>query len=180
MIKAVVISVIAVALLLIALAYMSVGGPVKPDLEELPVAWPPASELPTRWCSSGTRSSSVEAAIVSCEGECYILLRYWIFSPKDVEIRRKIPVEVRSDGEVVFRRDVSFYKGPKSLYISTPVMLVRVPEGAVVSVANNSVEIPRCSGHRPSPPQVIYTEKTSKGWMEPSEGLKCVRLMGSV
>ncbi len=172
--------VVVAALLLIALAYSSVSGPKKAEVRELPIAWPPAEELLTRWCSSGSRSASVETALISCEDGCYALLRYWAFFPADVEIRKEIPVEIREGNEVILERNVTFYKRLMDMYVHTPVLLLRMPEGAVVTVANESVEIPGCSEYRLAPPQVIYTKGIFTGWKQPVEGLKYVRLMNGV
>ncbi|MDK2384148.1 MAG: hypothetical protein QI199_04990 [Candidatus Korarchaeota archaeon] len=172
--------VIVAALQLIALAYSSVSGPRKADVEELPIAWPPAEELLTRWCSSGSRSASVETAMISCEGECYALLRYWVFFPADVEIRREIPVKIMEGDEVILEKDVTFYKRVMDMYIHTPVLLLRMPEGTAVKVANESVEIPGCSKHRLVPPQVIYTKGIFTSWKQPVQGLKYIRLMDGV
>ncbi len=172
--------VVIAALLLIALTYSSVGGPEKADVEELPVAWPPAEELLTRWCSSGSRSASVEAALISCDGECYALLRYWVFFPADVEIKKEIPVKITEGSEVILEKNVTFFKRLMDMYVHTPVLLLRVPEGAAVTVANESVEIPGCSEHRLAPPQVIYTKGIFASWKQPVEGLKYVQLMDGV
>ncbi len=180
MIRTVAILVVVAALLLIALIYLPTGESGKADVKELPIAWPPAGELLTRWCSSGSRSASVEAALISCEGDCYTLVRYWVFFPADVEIRKDIPVRVSEGGEVILERNVTFYKRLMDMYIHTPVLLLKLPEGAVVTIANESVEIPSCSEHRLVPPQVIYTKGIFTGWKQPVEGLKYVRLMGGV
>ncbi|GEM_PF-1374583 len=172
--------VVAAALLLIALAYSSVNGPKKADIEELPVSWPPADELLTRWCSSGSRSASVETALISCDGECYALLRYWVFFPADVEIRKEIPIEIMEGDEVILERNVTFYKRLMDMYVHTPVLLLRMPEGAAVKVANESVEIPDCSEHRLVPPQVIYTRGIFTNWRQPVQGLKYIKLMDGI
>ena len=189
MIKAVVVILVVVtALLLLALAYFSASGSRKADVMELPVEWPPADELRARWCGSGSRSASLEAALLSCDGDCYALLRYWVFLPSNAELKKELTVEVREDGEVILERDVPFYKGSGDMYVHTPVLLLRMPEGATVTVANESIRISECSERELVPPQVMYTRARGRvgggsalsNWKQPIEGLKYIRLTDGV
>lgn len=166
-----------VAILLILLAYTHSGGPDRADLIELPVEWPHGEENLPYWCGSGTKTASAEAVLISCGGDCYALLRYWVWFPADVEMRKEVPVELRMGDELLLRRNVTLYKGIGNMYIQTPVILIRIPEGGSVKVADSSLEIPACSREKPALPHVIFTRGSFERWEEPLKGFRYIRLM---
>ncbi len=172
----------AIVLLLIVLALISLTIMFKRkeekevNLSALTVAWPPAGEISARWCGSGTRMASAEAAIISCDDECYALMRYWVFFPADVEVRREIPIEIWKGDSEILEENVTMLKEAGSIYIQTPVLLVKLPRGSELRIGDSRIRIPDCAKGTLRPPQVIYTRGIVRNWETPAEGLDLVKL----
>ncbi len=171
--------IIAVLLIIIALFSIATLFKRKRDLVELsglPITWPPADEIAAIWCGTGTRTASAEAAIISCNSDCYALIRYWIFFPADVEFSKEIPIEVWKNGSRIFERNVTMVKKAESIYIQTPVLLVKLPMDSELRIGDLKLEIPGCLKAVPHPPQVIYTRGIVKNWESPVKGINLVKL----
>ncbi len=147
---------------------------------KLPIVWPPAEELAASWCGSGTRMASMEVAVLSCNGDCYALVRYWVFFPADVGFTKEIPLEIWKNGSRIFEENITMIKKTKSMYIQTPVLIARLPPSSELRMGDSKVKVPDCLKKIPHPPQVIYTRGIVKNWESPVEGLNLVKISDHV
>ncbi len=174
--RIIVVVLIALAIFSVIVLFMKRGKGKEVEVSELPIAWPPADELVARWCGSGTKMASTEVAVISCNSDCYALVRYWIFFPADVELSKEIPIEIWENGSKIFEKNVTMVKKIRSIYVQTPVLLVRLPAGSELRIGDSKVKVPDCLKGILHPPQVIYTRGIVENWENPVKGLNLVKL----
>ncbi len=100
------------------------------------------------WCGAGTRTSSIEANVISCRYFCVFLFRKWVFDPSS-------SVQELNDTLKINGYPFKIHLRRRGMYLETPVLLIVLKPSVVVETGEGEeLNVPSClkTEQYPSPP----------------------------